>query len=216
VAAWYVDYLGAFRGTPTKRSENLWYGGNLVQVQSRYAVEPSGEVDHLGLGTPDVQGAITRVIAAGGQRLDRDFITDPFGTRIQLVQAQEWCFHHAELVAREPQQLADWYALNFGGKVVVCPWDADKLAIAYDSMWLVLRSGEPRNDPPGRPICHCGWYTENMQKTVGEMMANGCQFAIPPRQFGAVQIAFVEDPSGLLIELVEPSGEHPRQLKNKQ
>jgi predicted enzyme related to lactoylglutathione lyase len=213
VAAWYVDNLGAFQGEPTKRSENLWYGANLIQVQSDTGLHPAGEVDHIGLGVTDIDSTIAHVLDAGGRNPGGNTITDPFGTRIQLVETDHGCFHHVEIVAPDPLQLANWYALNFGGDVVTCPWQTDKLAIAYDSMWLVIRGGEPGNEPPGRAICHCGWYTPDIHESAARMEANGCRFPVPPREFGTVELAFVEDPSGLWIELVQPPGRNPAELK---
>ena len=203
VALWYAQHLGARRGNGTKRSENLWFDNNLVQVQSDTAIKPprAGEFDHIGIETPDVSATMQEAESAGG-----DLIVDPWGTRIQLVASDRTGFHHVMIACEDPKASALWYATCIGGKVIPCPWNRSFLAIGYDTMWLAFREARPaptRHSSP-RPICHIGWYTSDMDKTVARMLAAGCAFPVPIRPFGSVRLAFAEDPSGLWVELIEP------------
>lgn len=206
VAAWYTKFIGARIGPGTKRSENLWFNSNLMQIQSDTAIKPpsTGEIAHIGIGVTDLDAAIGPILANGGTRTSNSLVVDPWGTPIQLVESDSLCFHHLMIVTSDPIKSSEWYALNIGGEIVPCPWDHELIAIQYDTMWLVFKGG--RVEPGARPIDHFGWYTPNIQKTASKLLANGCQFPIPVRDFGQVQLAFVEDPSGLWVELVEPAG----------
>ena len=98
--------------------------------------------------------------------------------------------------------------MNLGGEVITCPWNKNYLAVHYDTMWMAFGKSEKTiaRTPALRPICHIGWYTNDMDNTVKRMIAAGGKFPIPVRQFGMVRLAFAEDPSGLWVELVEPPG----------
>lgn len=210
VALWYERNLGAHRGQGTPRSENLWFENNLVQVQSDTGIKPprTGEFDHIGLATPDVSSAIQTAMDAGADRVSDNLIADPWGTRIQLVESERTGFHHVLIICSDPTESSAWYAAHLGGEVVTCPWNKDYQAIGYDTMWLAFRQAESvqMDRPATRPICHIGWYTSDMDKTVEGMLSSGCTFPVPPRPFGSVRLAFAEDPSGLWVELIEPDG----------
>lgn len=215
VAIWYTRYLGARRGEATKRSENLWYGKNLVQIQSDTVVKPpkTGEFDHIGLSTQDIKHSINTAIDASARQIGEDLITDPWGTRIQFVQSSVFGFHHVLINCTDPSESVRWYAVNLGGEVITCPWNKSYLAVQYDTMWMVFGRGEKGANNPlaSRPVCHTGWYTDDIDKVVERMISNGCQFPIPVRPFGTVRLAFAEDPSGLWVELVElPGGKIPK------
>jgi catechol 2,3-dioxygenase-like lactoylglutathione lyase family enzyme len=210
VADWYIRYLGARRGPGTKRSENLWYDDNLIQVQSDTGIKPpkTGEFGHLGLAFPDVSQVIQTSVDGGASLVEDNQILDPWGTPIQLVESESLGFHHLLILCHGPVESADWYALHLGGEVVACPWHKDYPAIRYDTMWLVFGKAFSAEINPltPRPICHAGWFTPDIDRTVGEMLASGCSFPVPIRPFGPVRLAFTRDPSGLWIELVEPPG----------
>jgi catechol 2,3-dioxygenase-like lactoylglutathione lyase family enzyme len=210
VARWYARHLGARRGKGTERSENLWYGNNLVQVQSDTAIKPSqkGALGHIGLGTPRISETISTAVQAGATRMGKKLIADPWGTLIQFVRSEKAEFHHLRILCMDPAASGQWYATHMGGAVVVCPWETEDLAIRYDTMWLVLgRAASIRTvSSDSRPICHAGWYTSNIDKTVDSMLAAGCKFPVPIMPFGPVRLAFAEDPSGLWVELLEPPG----------
>lgn len=208
VAAWYARHLGARLGKGTPRSENLWYGNNLVQVQSDTAIKPphTGEFDHAGLAFPDIAQVKKAAVDAGATAISDDMIVDPWGTRIQLVESEAIGFHHLLILCSDPAESSRWYADHIGGQVETCPWNSEYLSIKYDTMWLVFGAGKLPEDrqETGRPIDHIGWYTSDIAKTTDAMIEKGCRFPVPVRDFGAVQLAFAEDPSGIWVEFVEP------------
>lgn len=179
-------------------------------MQSDTAIKPpkTGEFGHIGLYTLDIQKSI-EVTAEGGDRtICKNLIDDPWGTRIQFIQSNTQGFHHVLINCTDPSASARWYALNLGGEVVTCPWDRGYLAVQYDTMWMTFGQNEKvtASHPDNRPICHIGWYTDDIESTAKRMISTGCHFPVPVRPFGTVQLAFAEDPSGLWVELVEPPG----------
>jgi len=214
-ADWYVKHLGARKGEGTPRSENLWYDKNLVQVQSDTGIKPpkTGEIDHIGIGVTNVSLHVGRAVNAGAEAVGDGMIVDPWGTRIQLVESDRPEFHHLMILCPEPQESGEWYAEHLGGELEASPLSGSDYAIRYDTMWLAFRQGTPAQTGPDqiRPIDHIGWYTPDIEQTVGDMVAAGCRFPVPTRPFGSVRLAFAEDPTGLWVELVElPGGRIPK------
>lgn len=210
VAKWYATVLGAHVGEGTRRSENLWFENNLVQVQSDTGIAPprTGEIDHIGIALPDLSRTVQAAVDGGAKLIRDSLIEDPWGTRIELVASDRTAFHHVHVVCTDATVSGHWYATNIGGDVVTCPWDSNCVAIRYDTMWLVFEQREPAGNDHGtaRPIDHLGWYTADIDETAGQMLGAGCKFPVPVRAFGPVRLAFAEDPSGLWVEFVEPVG----------
>ncbi len=209
VSGWYATYLGAHVGKGTKRSENLWFENNLVQVQSDTGIAPpkTGEIDRIGIALPNLSRVMQTAVDEGATQTGDNLIEDPWGTRIELVAADRTAFHHVHIICADSGASGNWYAANLGGEVVTCPWDSACLAIHYDTMWLVFEQGKSAEmDHRARPIDHLGWYTDDIDKTVEAMLRAGCRFPVPVRAFGPVRLAFAEDPSGLWVEFVEPVG----------
>ena len=208
-ADWYAAHLGARIGKGTKRSENLWFESNLIQVQSDTGIAPprSGEIDHIGIGFPNLPEILRDTVGGGATLVQENMIEDPWGTRIELMVSDETEFHHVHVICADSIVSSNWYAANLGGKVLPCPWDTKCLAIRYDTMWMVFEQGKPaRGESAARPLDHTGWYTSDIDQTVEAMLASGSRFPVPVRDFGPVRLAFAEDPSGLWVELVEPVG----------
>jgi catechol 2,3-dioxygenase-like lactoylglutathione lyase family enzyme len=209
VPDWYAAHLGARIGKGTKRSENLWFGTNLIQVQSDTQIPHprTGEIDHIGISSPNLSMMMQDALDGGATLIEKSLIEDPWGTRIMLMESDQAGFHHVHIICADSAVSSNWYAVNLGGDVVPCPWNGNCLAIRYDTMWMVFEQGEPiKSRSAARPLDHIGWYTSDIDQSVSAMIANGCQFPVPVQEYGPVRLAFAEDPSGLLVELVEPMG----------
>ncbi len=210
VASWYAENGIADRREPTKRSENLVITPNLLQVQGS-AVAPAPEsawIDSIGLGVTLLDQAVENWVNAGAELVSRSsavLLLDPFGLPFELVETEQVGFTHINIVSANPAELAGWYQTNLGGDQAICEWDTSRTAVGFDSMQLIFSSVDliPR-DTRSRPIDHLGWFTSNLDETFVKMSSNDVKFPIPPREFGAVRLAFAEDPCGLWFELLEP------------
>lgn len=210
-ARWHEEHTPAKRNQPTKRSENLFYGPNLLQIQSTaVAPEPKdGYIDSIGIGVSNLSELITDWQSAGGSVSFRTQQTarvqDPWGVPFELVEMPRVGYTHINIVTIKPDQLRDWYESNLGGTRMTCEWDDDRLALAYDTILIVFNSAtSPVFSTTERSIDHLGWYTNDLDAIFHQLSVNGVKFPVKPRAFGPVRLAFMEDPCGNWIELLEP------------
>ena len=88
---------------------------------------------------------------------------------------------------------------------MTCEWDDNRLALAYDTMLIVFNSAtSPVFSTAERIIDHLGWYTDDLDAIFRRLSVNGIRFPVKPRTFGPVRLAFMEDPCGNWIEILEP------------
>ncbi len=208
-ARWYAD-AGLVRiGTPTKRSENLWFTENLVQLQSEdVAVTSDSRFHSVGIEVSDIESTLTELEARGATVIERGpesaLLTDPFGTCIEVVAGTAGRQSHLNIVVDDPITCARWYASMLGGEPAMCPWDVSRSAVRWNTEMICFMDRSVA--PLDRCIDHIGWYTPDLDGTFERLTNADVRFPVPPRPFGSVNIAFLEDPGGIWIELVESSG----------
>jgi hypothetical protein len=210
-ARWHEKHSPAKRYKPTKRSENLYCGPNLLQIQST-AISPDptdAQIDSIGIGVSNLIKAVVNWQSAGGfigiHTHHAVRVLDPWDLPFELVERSCMGYTHINIVATTPEQLCDWYKSNLGGKRVICNWDSARFVLEYDTMLMVFNSASsPASSTFKRSIDHLGWYTEDLDTTFDQLSANGVHFPVKPRIFGLVRLAFAEDPCGNWIELLEP------------
>ena len=131
-------------------------------------------------------------------------VIDPWGTKIELVENRERAgFHHITLRVSNPEESVRWYVRAFGG-------ERTKLggldAVKYGSTYLIVTKGDATTPSRGHAIDHLGFGPRNIDATAADLKTKGVRFtaepAPKPNQFGH-RTAYVEDPSGVRIELVE-------------
>lgn len=210
-AKWHEQYTPAKRTQPTKRSEQLYIGPNLLQIQSTVvAPEPhDAYIDSIGIGVLNISEVIADWQSAGGTVSVRTNHTvrvlDPWDVPFELIERSRVAYTHVNIAAVKPEQLRDWYESNLGGERIACEWDSARFVLAYDTMLVVFNPvASPISPTTERSIDHLGWYTGDLDATFHQMSANDVQFPITPRIFGPVRLAFAEDPCGNWIELLEP------------
>jgi len=210
-ARWHEQHSPAKRIQPTKRSENLYCGPNLLQIQST-AVAPKprdGSIDSIGIGVLNVSKAVTDWQSAGGSidvlKPNTARVRDPWGVQFELVEGSSMGYTHINIAAVAPEQLCDWYESNLGGSKVICEWESARLVLAYDTILIMfIPATSPMSSPAQGSIDHLGWYTGDLDKIFNQLSANGVHFPVAPRAFGLVRLAFAEDLYGNWIELLEP------------
>jgi len=210
-ALWHDQHSPAKRIQPTNRSEQLYSGPNLLQIQS-IAVAPkshNGFISSIGIGVLNLTEVIFDWQSSGGIVIVRTdhtaWIQDPWGVPFEIVEGPRVGYTHINIAANAPEQLCDWYETNLGGMRTACEWDKTRLALEYDTMLLIFipisSSVYPSSE---RPLDHMGWCTRDLDATYQRLSSNGVHFPVVPRVFGPVRLAFLEDPCGCWIELVEP------------
>lgn len=209
-AKWHEKHTPAIRTQPTKRSENLYCGSNLLQIQSRAVATESqdGYIDSIGIGVLKVSEATANWQSAGGS-IDNlsphtAKVRDPWGISIEFIESNQKGYTHINIAAEEPEKLSDWYESNLGGTRITCEWDESRLVLLYDTMKVMFIIKSPISSTGERIIDHLGWYTEDLDTTFHQLSTNSVHFPVLPREFGPVRLAFAEDPCGNWIELLEP------------
>ncbi|MHA1914381.1 MAG: VOC family protein [Promethearchaeota archaeon] len=212
-ALWHEKHTPTKRAKPTKRSENLYYGPNLLQIQSTTGIpEPrNARIDSIGMGVSDIHEFIDNWQSSGGSVDNYNHpiarVQDPWGVPFELVERSHVGYTHINIAAEAPEQLRDWYESNLGGIRVTCEWDSTRFALAYDTMLIVFDpASSPVSSIAERPIDHLGWYTPDLDAIFKQLSAKGVFFPVKPMAFGPVRLAFAEDPCGNWIELLEPQG----------
>ena len=207
-AKWHDQHTPAKRIQPTKRSENLYYRPNLLQIQSTaVAPEPrDGRIDSIGIGVLNLKDTLAEWESAGGtiDILTRYFakVHDPWGVPFELVERSSGGYTHINISAVAPGQLRDWYEDNLGGTRVTCEWDKTRLALEYDTMLIAFNPASSTiSSSAKRTIDHLGWYTNDVDRIFNKLSVNGVDFPGKPRDYGSVRLAFAEDPCGIWIEL---------------
>ncbi len=186
-------------------------------------------VNHIGFSFPDLTAKMAELEAVGvrgsGVRLQRfddgsmvrdipglfkiAFIFDPWGTRIELVEDDEYLgFHHIHLSATDREATLAWYRDVMGGEPASMRGMLDGLL--FDDVWLLV-SNHPEGSAPattaGRAVDHLGFLVADLGVAADEMRAQGVVFRqepmVPANGRTSARQAFVAGPDNVRIEVVE-------------
>ena len=209
---WYVKYLGATAG---RAPQLVYFGKTLIEFIKTDTLQPSAGsvIDHIGLSYADLESKMKDFEAGGAKVLTpvRDvqglfklgFIEDLWGTKIEVVQdAAALGFHHVHLRVSDPAATLKWYEDMFGGERGKLKGQVDGLR--YGQVWLLAAgSGAERPAPSaGRAIYNIAWLVPNVDDAVAALRNKAVKVTVEPRSISTVRYAFVEDPNGILIELI--------------
>lgn len=206
-AKWHEQYTPANRVPPTKRSENLYWSPNLLQIQSTaVAPEPrNGHIESIGIGVLNLNETVAEWESAGGfiNILTPYYakVRDPWGLAFELVERSPKAYTHINIVTKTIEQTRNWYEENLGGTREDCEWDRTRLALKYDTMLIAFNQVNSTVFSDRRTIDHIGWYTDDVDATFNQLSINGVYFPVKPRDYGPVRLAFAEDPCGIWIEI---------------
>ena len=221
-ANWYAKHFGGsvagFGGATGADVEidRVYFGDIPVIFFNREPGEGSvgSGVDHIGFSMPDVASKIQSLVEDGATQLgeitklgniELGFITDPWGTKIEVVdQPAQRGLHHIHIYTPNPDTTLAWYQKAFGGEITHLTGDI--VGINYDEkIWLFARKSPGDVAPTqGRSLDHLGWNFLNLDEAAARLKAAGIKFTLEPRDYRGIRIAFIEGPDGVRIELVEP------------
>jgi lactoylglutathione lyase len=210
---WYVKYLGATAG---RAPQLIYFGKTLIEFVKTDNAQPSAGsvIDHIGLSYADLTAKMKDFEAGGAKIVTpmRDapglfavgFIEDLWGTKIEVVQDPELLgFHHVHLRVPDPTATLKWYQDMLGGERAKLKGRIDGLR--YGNVWLLAASsgGETPAPSADRAIQNVAWVVPNVDQAVMVLKSKGVKTITEPRSIGTVQYAFVEDPNGVRIELIQ-------------
>jgi catechol 2,3-dioxygenase-like lactoylglutathione lyase family enzyme len=213
-AAWYVSALGATPSKPPVEGVGqVTFGSTVITItKGSKVVKSEGTlIDHIGLSYADLDAAVKKAEAAGAKVTSAPkmspgifryaYIEDPWGVRIEMVEDKEKLgFHHVHLRVKDPAATLAWYQQKLGG-------EASKLAgkldgVRFNGVWLfAMPSGA---EAPGAPtaIQLVALRFTDVDAALKALNANGVTTAAEPRELPALKYAFVQDPNGIRVELV--------------
>lgn len=125
--------------------------------------------------------------------------------------AKYW-FDHVHLVTKNPEKDAAFYEKMFGAKrdgFLELPDGRKLVSVALDG--ASIKTSQPRPEPlipntlpDGCGLEHFGLATDNIEKAVAELKANGVKCVLEIRAISpTTKIAYVVSPEDILIELLE-------------
>jgi catechol 2,3-dioxygenase-like lactoylglutathione lyase family enzyme len=218
-AEWYIKHMEcqAVPGRPERaKCGTTWF---LFAAGTPNGSSVGTGVNHIGFSFNNLEAKLKSLEAAGikSEGPVRDvpnlfklaFISDPWGTRIELVEHPEYLgFHHVHLASTDPAKTLAWYNSIFGGKVTKLKDRLD--AVLFGTVWLMaIPSKEPLAPTQKRPIDHIGFSFPDLEAAAAEIKGKGVVFETEPRPLtppspSSVKISFVPGPDSVRIEVVEP------------
>ena len=226
---WYTEHMGCEPLADRDDAANC-DGVELVFVpQSTSGGSPGTGVNHIGFSVPDLDARMAELEAIGvqgsGVRLQRNedgtiirdipglfkiaFIFDPWGTRIELVEDEEYLgFHHVHLSATDPAETLAFYRDVMGGEEASLRGMLDGLL--FDDVWFLV-SQHPEGTLPaqtqGRAIDHIAFMVDNLDTEAPKLRQAGVEFQeepmVPLNARTQAKRAFVMGPDNVRIAVVE-------------
>jgi catechol 2,3-dioxygenase-like lactoylglutathione lyase family enzyme len=221
-AAWYIEHMGC----EDFGREGACQVGDVQIIW--FEREPTGVsvgsgVNHIGFSFQDLTAKMAGWTAAGLAIENPDepirdipglfklaFLSDPWGTRIEVVEDHEWPgFHHIHLSSPDPDGALAWYQNIFGGESDSLK---DRIAgLRYGGTWLLV-SQQAEGTPEatrGRAVDHLGFSFPDLDAAAAEIKSKGVEFNMEPRDYTnplgkAMKISFVTGPDDVYIEIVQP------------
>ena len=121
-------------------------------------------------------------------------------TFASLVTAQTFPYDHIHLNAPDPHAASVWYETNFGARRL----DEGPDRMMLGSTRLLFAKKADAQPSSGSSVDHIGFSVADVDAKVKSLEAAGVKIVTPPRDIpGLFKIAFVEDPWGTRIEIVQ-------------
>ncbi len=227
--SWYEEHLDCER--VVGRNDAVVCGDTNIEffVGRTVGGSQGSAVDHIGFSVEDldakmaeledvgVRGSGVRLIRFDDGALVRDipglfkiaFITDPWGTKIELVEDEDVIgFHHIHLNSVDPAAALDWYAQVLDGERESLKGMLD--GVRFDDIWVLatlFTDGRP-GITQGRTIDHIGFQVADLDAAAADMNQLNVEFrqdpVVPEGGRSDAKQAFVLGPDGVMIAVVEP------------
>ena len=226
---WYTEHLGCQPLADRDDAANC-DGVELVFVPQPTSGGSQGTgVNHIGFSFPDLEAKMAELESIGvggaGVRLQRNddgsiirdipglfkiaFIFDPWGTRIELVEDEEYLgFHHVHLSATNPEETLAFYRDVMGGEPATMRGMLEGLL--FDDVWLMAMQHPegtmPAGTQGGPSTTSRSWWMISTPRAPALRQA-GVRFqegpGVPENARTQAQRAFVLGPDNVRLEVVE-------------
>ena len=210
--AWYRANLGA---QPGDRLDRVQFGKTIFAFSRSANAEVSegSAIDHIGLSFANLEVKVKELEAAGAKVLTPPrevpglfklaFVQDPFGVKLELVEDPALPgFHHIHIRVPDPEAAFAWYIEMFGGERSKLKGQVDGVLYTDPDVWLLAQKADGAPPSLGRAIDHLGWRALSIDSKIAELKQKGVKVTLEPQDVRDLRVAFIEDPSGVRIELV--------------
>jgi catechol 2,3-dioxygenase-like lactoylglutathione lyase family enzyme len=110
-------------------------------------------------------------------------------------------FHHVHLNATEPAKAARWYAKHLGGEATKVGFFN---AVRFGKTIIIFFQAKPGfAGSVGSSVDHIGFSYKDIAARMKQLADGGVEIVSGIEQEGPIKYAFVKDPYGTLIEVVE-------------
>ena len=114
--------------------------------------------------------------------------------------AQTFPYDHIHLNVPDPAAAANWYEKNFNGRRIT---EAPDRLMFGSTRFMFLKKADAKPSA-GSAVDHVGFSVPDIEAKMKEFAAAGIKIVTPAREVpGVFKIAFVEDPWGTRIEIVQ-------------
>lgn len=119
----------------------------------------------------------------------------------------DYWLDHIHLMSPDPLKTAEFYEKHFGAERISARDEGDGRASAkLDLKGITILIGQRSGDDAQFGLVHFGIGTENLEKAVETMKADGVEFTQDVREIRpGFKISFLNAPEGVSIELQEGS-----------
>ena len=136
------------------------------------------------------------------------FIFDPWGTRIALVEDQEYLgFHHIHLSTVDPEATLTWYQEFLGGQPASLRGQLDGLL--FNDVWMLASKHTEGTPAPtkGRAIDHIAFEVSDLDLVTEDMREGGVNFTqnpmVPEEARTSARRAFITTADNVKLAIVE-------------
>jgi catechol 2,3-dioxygenase-like lactoylglutathione lyase family enzyme len=137
------------------------------------------------------------------------FVQDPWGVKLEVLKdpealndPQRMGLHHVHLRVRDPEATLVWFQKMMGGERVK---SARLDGLRYAALWLLAADSGGETTAPSidRAIQHIAWRVSNIAEARTTLIGRGLKVGDSRPSQGVPGFAFLEDPSGVRIEIIE-------------
>ena len=218
---WYEMHLPC--AAVAERPRRIECGGMQIEFVARQSIGGSQgtSVNHISFAYPDVVAKMQQLeeigVGGAGVRLQRfedgnltrdedglgvhGFIFDPWGTRIELIEAGDApAFHHLHLASLDTKSTAQWYVDALGATAT------DQGIMLGDLAFHISKNAEGR--PAGtleRAVDHIGLLADDLNAIATSLTNAGVDFRGPETPANArdgAERILLAGPDGVRLELV--------------
>lgn len=109
---------------------------------------------------------------------------------------------HIHLAVPDPLKGVDWYRRHFGGQ----PMTEGPDRLMFGETRIIFQRNESAKPSTGSVVDHIGFSVADLDAALKDLEADGAKVVTPAREVaGLFKLAFIEDPWGVRIEVVQDS-----------